>query len=104
MENPENVPAWAIRLQEEIDELKRSILKANRSQWDYFDFINRFRKHMMPDPDRNHFPEVIVGKRRIGVTLDGLLYDKETGNTLNRMDAFRIYSILYRDYTRKRNR
>ena len=101
MDDSEKMPAWARKLHEELDDLKRAIREKNRSQWDYFDFINRFRKYMMPDPDRDHFPEVTVGGRRIGVTFDGLLYDKETGDTLDRMKAFEIYSVLYRDYKRK---
>uniref|UniRef100_UPI002622AC54 hypothetical protein n=1 Tax=Hydrogenimonas sp. TaxID=2231112 RepID=UPI002622AC54 len=77
MDRRKPMPDWAHTLLEEIETLKTMIRESRSSQWDYYDFINRFRKAMMPDPDRNHFPEVVVNGRRIGVTFDGLLYDTE---------------------------
>jgi len=94
----QTMPEWAGNLLKEIESLKHEIRNMKRSQWDYYDFIHRFRRRMMPDPNHNHFPEVVVGDRRIGVTLDGLLYDKSDGQTLNRMEAFKIYTLLYRHY------
>ena len=102
--NEAPMPSWAARLLQEMAATRKAVETMRKSQWEYLDFVNRFRKAMMPDPDKNHFPEVVVGGRRIGVTLDGLLYDKATGDTVSRMDAFRIYSILYKDYKRKTGR
>jgi len=98
----ETAPPWAKKLLAEIAGLKKTVENMRKSQWDYFDFVNRFRKAMMPDPERNYFPEVVVNGRRIGVTFDGLLYDKKSGETISRMDAFEIYGILYRDYKRSK--
>ncbi len=97
-------PQWAERLLQEMADLKRVVANTRKSQWEYFDFIDRFRRHMMPDPDRNRYPEVVVDGRRLGVTLNGLLYDKQSGQTVSRTEAFRIYSILYRDYKRRTGR
>jgi hypothetical protein len=100
----DETPAWVLRLLKEMETLKKTVENMRKSQWEYLDFVNRFRRRMMPDPEKDHYPEVVVNGRRLGVTLDGLLYDKANGETISRMDAFRIYSILYRDYKRKTSR
>ncbi len=97
-------PRWAERLLLEMADLKRTVENMRKSQWEYFDFIDRFRRCMKPDPERNIYPEVVVDGRRFGVTLDGLLYDKRSGETVSRTEAFRVYSILYRDYKRRNKR
>ena len=105
-----DTPEWARKLMDEIASIKTLLQQmqscGNRGdegidRWDYYDFVNRFRRRMQPDPDSGYFPEVRVGERRIGVTFDGLLYDKESGETLSRPDAFETYKTLYRHYRKE---
>ncbi len=98
--NSNTLPLWAIDLKCRIDALQNELAALREDRWRYYDFINRFRRFMRPDPDRDHYPEVILGQCRIGVTFDGLLYDKDSGNTLERSDAFEVYRMIYEAYRR----
>ena len=66
--------------------------KANR---DYYKFVNEFRKKMKPDTTNNIYPEIIYQDRRIGVNFKGHLYDKDTTNTLPKIEAFALYEYFY---------
>ncbi|WP_456449730.1 hypothetical protein [Hydrogenimonas sp.] len=87
----DETPVWGRRLLEKMETLKKTVENMRKSQWEYLDFLNRFRRRMLPDPERNHYPEVVVNGRRLGVTLDGLLYDKANGETMMPSGTIRYY-------------
>ncbi|BDY11972.1 hypothetical protein [Hydrogenimonas cancrithermarum] len=91
-------PGWAEEILRKIESIERRMEERKCSPWDFYDFINAFRKKMYPDPDNDRYPEIIVKKRRIGVTFQGLLYNKETSDILSRADAFETYKELYRRF------
>ncbi len=97
-----DTPLWA---QEMITELKaiRSLLeeqKSNRKPYNFYDFINTFRKEMQADVEQGRYPEIEINKRRVGVTKVGLLYDKATSDIIERAEAFSIYKSLYKRHQR----
>jgi len=101
------VPEWAMALFLELAELREALERcqcretgAGSKRWEYFDFITHVREKLRPDPETGDYPEVRVDGRRIGVTFEGFLYDKESGETLPRKDAFTVYRLLYRDRAR----
>lgn len=62
---------------------------------DYYNFVNSFRNKMQPDTENKIYPEVQYKGRRIGVNFKGYLYDKDTTNTLPKIEAFELYEYFY---------
>jgi hypothetical protein len=105
-----NNPTWAAEIISELRKI-RVLLENNtteqqnyNSQNDQFrEFVAQFRKKMQPNTNTNHYPEVLVEDRRIGVDFKGLLYDKKTSKLLSRDEAFRIYRLLYSEHRFKKS-
>lgn len=102
----ETMPQWAKELMQEIRSLKQTVAslqripavkpEEKRHDRSYYDFVKTLRSTLMPNPIDNDYPEVKLDERRLGITNQGLLYDKSTGSTLSREDAFNAYKALYR--------
>lgn len=108
--HPSTPPAWADELLREIRSLKQMLTsvsqQSNRSSspvqhsQDYYEFVKNLRSTLMPNPMTGDYPEVMCDGRRLGITNKGLLYDKSTGNTLERTEAFNAYKSLYNQHRR----
>lgn len=102
-------PSWAAEIISELRKI-RIILENNalhhqnnnRQDNGFREFVAQFRKDMQPNTNTNHYPEVMVDGRRIGVDFKGLLYDKKTSKLLSRQEAFRIYRLLYSEHRFKK--
>ena len=85
----------------EIEEIKESQEKSEPTKQTstpseaYYTFVNKLRVVMRADTDSGMYPEVRVDGMRVGVTSDGLLYDKVHGRILPRELAFGIYRRLF---------
>jgi len=98
-----HTPLWAQELLTEIKAI-RQILQAQqgpKNPYDFYDFVRVFRKVMQADTINNHYPEVEVKGSLLGVTRNGLLYDKSTSKELTRTEAFTAYKILYEQHMTK---
>ncbi len=69
----------------------------NRKGRDYYNFVNKLRKDLKADIDKNIYPEIRYNNRKIGVTLNGYLYDKTTNENLKAYEAYEIYEYLYKN-------
>jgi len=99
----DTAPLWAQELLKEIRAV-RALLETQRSNqkpYDFYDFVNAFRKAMQADTASGRYPEVEVEGCRLGVTRAGLLYDKETSKEIGRTEAFAVYKTLYEQHKRR---
>jgi hypothetical protein len=95
-------------LEKEIATLKRelSLLRGagsfrRSSSSDYYKFIQRLRTKLKDETYRIGSPTIRVGERCFGIDTRGLIYDKETGKTLRKEEAFRMYRLLYEHHRAK---
>ncbi len=98
-----NAPLWAQELLAEIKAVRRLLetQQSSKKPYDFYDFVNAFRKAMQADTINSHYPEVEVEGSRFGVTRAGLLYDKSTAKEIGRTEAFATYKILYEQHKRR---
>lgn len=98
-----STPLWAEELLAEIKAVRQllEVQKPNQKPYDFYDFVNGFRKAMQADTANGHYPEVEVEGCRLGVTRAGLLYDKETSKEIGRTEAFAVYKTLYEQHKRR---
>lgn len=95
----DNRPEWASELLTELQEIK-SMLKETKQEkkahdYTFYDFVNVFRKSMMPDVQNNIYPEVEYAGKKIGVNYRGLLYYKGDLSLLSKNEAFKVYRHIY---------
>ena len=98
-----SAPLWAQELLAEMKAI-RQLLETQRSSkksYDFYDFVNAFRKAMQADTINGRYPDVEVEGSRFGITRAGLLYDKSTSKEIGRTEAFAIYKILYEQHKRR---
>lgn len=73
----DNRPEWASELLYELREIK-SMLQSKQGKkyhdYTFYNYVNKFRKSMMPDVQNNIYPEVEYQGKKIGVNFRGLLY------------------------------
>jgi hypothetical protein len=104
-DHPDSTPAWAEEILQELRAI-RGLLEQTRQPQptldnppkvtnDYYQFVQNLRKEMAANPDKNNYPEIVYAGRRIGVSFKGLLYYKETQQTLTTQEAFKVYRYLY---------
>ena len=88
----DNRPEWATELLTELKEIKSMLQVASEAKkvhdYTFYDFVNSFRKSMMPNVQNN--------EQRLGVNFKGLLYDKESSYLLSRAEAINVYRYLYK--------
>ena len=101
VQESDNRPEWASELLTELQEIK-SIMQETKQEkkvhdYTFYDFVNIFRKNMMPDAQNNIYPEVQYDGKKIGVNYRGLLYYKGNLTLLSTNEAFKVYRYLY-DY------
>ena len=84
----------------EINKTLKEKAKPNYKNRDYYNFINKLRKNLKADVEKNIYPEIKYNNRRIGVTFNGYLYDKETNENLKAYEAYEIYDFLYKNKER----
>lgn len=97
-EESDNRPKWADEILQELKEIK-AILQYRQTEknhdYTFYNFVNSFRKKMMPDAQNNIYPEVEYQGKKIGVNFKGLLYYKENLRLLSKNEAFKVYRYLY---------
>ena len=97
----DNRPQWASELLTELREIKSMLQETKQEKkahdYTFYDFVNVFRKSMMPDVQNNIYPEVEYEGKKIGVNYRGLLYYKGDLTLLSRNEAFKVYRYIY-DY------
>jgi len=106
-EAPATPPKWASELLTEMRELKQLFLQNLQQQQQqstsnssyrkdgFYEFVQALRNQLKPNVSENRYPEIAHDGRVFGITINGLLYDKATGHTLERSDAFTTYKSLY---------
>ena len=96
----DNRPEWATELLTELKEIKSMLQVASEAKkvhdYTFYDFVNSFRKSMMPNVQNNVYPEIQYNEQRLGVNFKGLLYDKESSYLLSRAEAINVYRYLYK--------
>ena len=99
-------PTWAKEILLELRRIRVVLEEGNVQRQgmndDFREFVANFRAKMKANVNTNYYPEVTIEGRRIGVDHKGLLYDKQTLRLLNKADAFRIYSKLYKEHCKAR--
>lgn len=106
-------PLWAKEILDELKEIKLALSSLNyttfketqahntRYDKDYMSFVNSFRTKMKPDTLNDIYPEFIYQDQKIGVNLKGHLYYKDSGLTIDKEEAFKIYRWLYEQENRQ---
>ena len=101
----ETVNDLLIAILKELKEINKTLKQTSKTTYnkkgrDYYNFINKLRKDLRADVDKNIYPEIIYNNKKIGVTFNGYLYDKETNNNLRAFEAYEIYDFLYKNRNR----
>lgn len=95
----DNRPEWASELLTELKDIKSMLQETKQEKkvhdYSFYDFVNDFRKSMMPNVQNNIYPEVEYDGRKIGVNYRGLLYYKGDLSLLPKNEAFKVYRYLY---------
>jgi len=65
---------------------------------EYYDFVKNFKNEMKENERMGIYPEFEFEGFRLGVNSDGLLYDKDSLQTLPTFKAFEIFEKLYQNY------
>ncbi len=73
---------------------EKNIEKKDKN-YEYYRFVNDFRKRLKADEINGIYPEVHYQGKRIGVNINGYLYDKETAKNLPSYEAFAVYEYFY---------
>ncbi len=84
----------------ELKEINKTLKEKPKNSYknrDYYNFINKLRKNLRADVEKNIYPEINFNNRRIGVTFNGYLYDKETNENLKAYEAYEVYDFLYKN-------
>ncbi|MCD6653549.1 MAG: hypothetical protein LT067_02105 [Sulfurovum sp.] len=66
-----------------------------RHDYDFYNFINEFRRSMRADIANNSYPEILYNGKRYGVNFNGFLYSKESSGIVGTAKAKEIYRYLY---------
>ena len=92
-----------IEILKELKEINKTLkqkLKSTakkRRDRDYYSFINRLRRDLRTDVDKNFSPEIKYNNKQIGVSLDGYLYNKKTNKNLRAFEAYEVFDFLYKN-------
>ena len=76
--------------------LKRALNNKNKNR-DYYNFINKLRDKLKPNPQENIYPTIRFEDKTIGLSKNGYLYDKATNQDLKAHEAYKLYQFLYKN-------
>jgi len=62
---------------------------------EYYKFVDALRRSMYADVDNNIYPEIKYNGRKLGVDINGMIYDKSDQHVLPTYEAFEVYDFLY---------
>lgn len=103
----EEVPQWAKDILKEVREVKQLLIEQQRSQGDndreYYNFLKIFRTQMRADVEKDLYPSFCYDGIEYGVDRNGLLYEKGSGRTVTKNEAFEIYRYAYQQQKNSHN-
>ncbi len=77
--------------------LKQTPKTANKKSRNYYNFVNKLRDDLKPNPNKDIYPTINYNSREIAITSNGYLYDKKSNENLKAYEAYKIYDFLYRN-------
>jgi len=96
-------PKWVDEILDELSQIKallqthNDLKQTSKKESEFYDFLREFRKALQADSHKEIYPEIEYKNRKLGIDVKGLLYDKESLDTLTKQEAYKVYEYFYQE-------